>query len=141
MLGMLLLDQRAGHLMFGIPLPITLNSPPPVSDNDIITEVSSYFAGRGTDHYIFRVVSESETPFCTLSTVISVLNTNLSVHLIHSIRGPPTVRHVITCTGRWPPSVWKEPLTSWPDVKLPLQTNKQSLEGLTVKSLNIIFLI
>ena len=33
-----------------------------------------------------------------LSTLISVLNMNQSVHFIHSIRGPPTVRYVITCT-------------------------------------------
>ena len=38
--------------------------------------VSPHFAGRGTDHYIFRAFSESETTFCTLFTVFSVLNTN-----------------------------------------------------------------
>ena len=75
MLGMLLLDQRAGHLMYGIPLHIILNSPPACADRDVITEVPSP-AGWGSDHYIFRAFSEAETPFCTSSTVISVLNTN-----------------------------------------------------------------
>ena len=75
MLGMLLLDQRAGHLMFIIPLPITMYSPPACANRDVITEVSLP-AGRGTDHYIFRVFSKSETQFGTLSTVISVRNTN-----------------------------------------------------------------
>ena len=73
--------------------------------HDVITGVSLYFASWGTGHYIFRVFSEVETPFCTLSTVISVRNTNFSVHLIHSICGPPNVTHVITCTGGWPPDV------------------------------------
>ena len=76
MLGMLLLDQTAGHQMYGIPLPITMYSPPARADRDVITEVSSYSASRGSDHYVFRVFSEVETPFCTLSTVISVLSTN-----------------------------------------------------------------
>ena len=29
----------------------------------------------------------------------------MSPNLIHSIRGPPNVTHVITGTGRWPPDV------------------------------------
>ena len=78
MLGMLLilLDQTVGHLMYSIPLPITMYSLPVCAERDVITEVSLYSASRGTDHYVFWVFSEVETPFCTLSTVNFVLNTN-----------------------------------------------------------------
>ena len=54
--GMLLLVQDADHLMFIIPLPITVYSSPACADHDVISDVSSYPASRGTDHYISFVV-------------------------------------------------------------------------------------
>ena len=77
MLGMLLLVQGAGHLMFIISLPITIYSPPAGYDRDVITGVSSYYASQGTDHYIYFGCSLTfETPFCMLFIVFPVQNTN-----------------------------------------------------------------
>ena len=69
MLGMLLLVEGGGHLMFIIPLLITMYSTSAGSDRDVIMGVPSYSASGGPIYIIFKVFSEAETPFCMLFTV------------------------------------------------------------------------
>ena len=81
--GMLLLVQGVGHLMFIIPLPITMCSPPACADRDVI-----------------RVSRQPGDRSLYLSGILRVRDPVLYIIYCHFC-----TKYEPVCSGRWPPVV------------------------------------